>query len=44
MNLVVRWFVKLTGALPSLIFFKPMVMHDGRKKSAGRAQGLCRTA
>ena len=36
MNLVVRWFVKLTGALPSLIFFKPMVMHDGRKKSAGR--------
>ena len=35
MNLIIRWFVKLTGVLPALIFFKPRVKREAKLPKGG---------
>ena len=35
MNLIIRWFVKVTGVLPALIFFKPRVKREAQLPKGG---------
>ena len=41
MNLFFLWFMKITGWLGAVVFFKPKIYYMNRKKQGRRIKGAC---